>query len=89
MREQKQIASIALYHLQYNYCREYLSQEKKLYNILIYVSQGKVFAKCDLVSSYWQIPIRQLDQHKKQETRDDFTRLTLTPVIESLTSCTG
>ena len=28
------------------------------------VSQGKVFANCDLVSGYWQIPIRQSDQHK-------------------------
>ena len=28
------------------------------------VSQGKVYAKCELVSGYWQIPIRQSDQHK-------------------------
>ena len=33
-------------------------------SILDAVSQGKVFAKCDLVSGYWQIPIRQSDQHK-------------------------
>ena len=33
-------------------------------NVLDAVSQGKVFAKCNLVSGYWQIPIRQSDQHK-------------------------
>ena len=33
-------------------------------SVLDAVSQGKVFAKCDLVSGYWQIPIRQSDQHK-------------------------
>lgn len=33
-------------------------------SVLDAVSQGKVFAKCDLISSYWQIPIRQSDQHK-------------------------
>ena len=33
-------------------------------SVLDAVSQGKVFAKCDLVSGYWQISIRQSDQHK-------------------------
>ena len=33
-------------------------------SVLDAVSQGKVFAKCDLVSGYWQIPIRQSDQQK-------------------------
>ena len=33
-------------------------------SVLDAVSQGKVFAKCDLVSGYWQIPIRPSDQHK-------------------------
>ena len=33
-------------------------------SVLDAVSQGKVFAKCDLVSGYWQIPIRQSEQHK-------------------------
>ena len=28
------------------------------------VSQGKVFAKCGMVSGYWQISIRQSDRHK-------------------------
>ena len=28
------------------------------------VSQGKVFAKCDLVIGYWQIPIHQSNRHK-------------------------
>lgn len=32
--------------------------------VLDAVSQGKVFAKCDLVSGYWQIAIRQSDQPK-------------------------
>ena len=32
--------------------------------ILDAISQGKVFAKFDLVSGYWQIPFRQSDQHK-------------------------
>ena len=33
-------------------------------SILDAVRQGKVFAKCDLVSGYWQISIRQSDRHK-------------------------
>ena len=33
-------------------------------SVLDALSQGKVFAKCGLVSGYWQIPIRQSDQHK-------------------------
>ena len=33
-------------------------------SVLDAVSQGKVFAKCDLVSGYWQIPIQQSDQPK-------------------------
>ena len=33
-------------------------------SILDAASQGKVFAKCDLVSGYWQISIRQSDRHK-------------------------
>ena len=33
-------------------------------SVLDAVSQGKVFAKCDLVSGYWQISIRQSDRHK-------------------------
>lgn len=33
-------------------------------SVLDAVSQGKVFAKCDLVSGYWKIPIRQSVQHK-------------------------
>ena len=33
-------------------------------SVLDAVSQGKVFAKCDLVSGYWQIPIRKSDQQK-------------------------
>ena len=31
-------------------------------SVLDSVSQGKVFAKCNLVSGYWQIPIQQSDQ---------------------------
>ena len=33
-------------------------------SILDAVSQAKVFAKCELVSGYWQISIRQSDRHK-------------------------
>jgi len=33
-------------------------------SVLDAVSQGRVFAKCDLVSGYWEIPICQSDQHK-------------------------
>ncbi|XP_068756924.1 uncharacterized protein [Montipora capricornis] len=33
-------------------------------SVLDALGQGKVFAKCDLVSGYWQIPIRPSDQHK-------------------------
>ena len=33
-------------------------------SVLDALSEGKVFAKCDLVSGYWQIAIQQSDQHK-------------------------
>ena len=33
-------------------------------SVLDAVSQGRVFAKCDLVGGYWQISIRQSDRHK-------------------------
>ena len=33
-------------------------------SVLDAVSQGKLFVRCDLVSGYWQISIRQSDRHK-------------------------